>query len=287
MTDQKAIMASVVDEAHELAVGQSVARAIEVLRGFALRGGDANLASAEVGERLVEGGLLHEAVALLRWQEEAGTSRLLVVRGMARLGLGHYQPSAADFEQALALGMDDEAVRHTAIDGVVAAFRALSVTRSSCPLYARKAAMWEDQSRPDVRDGRTWESWVSGEWAPGERFGGVAFGDLLPDALLDCIRVLPDDKEERWCFHPPSRIVIATDEGRLDLVKTRESVRYGDQDLIGLERMELESTLGPADAEERVLGMLYWSYDHLDIDIVLEDGVASHAVVTGDGPRSV
>ncbi len=286
MTDRDSILDRLVHDAHALVIENSTQHAIEVLRGFALEGGDADLATAEVGERLVEGGLLHEAVALLGWREEVGASRVLVVRGLARLGLGHYQPSAADFEQALALGVDDEAVRHTAIDGVVAALRALSVARSGCPLYARKAEVWEHRSKLDVRHGRTWERWVSGEWAPSERFGGVAFGDVLPDALLDCIRVLPDDQEERWSFHPPARIVIATHEGKLDLVNTRESVRYGDRDLIGLGREDLESMLGPADADEHVLDMLYLSYDRLDIDIVLEHGVATHAVVTGDGPRS-
>lgn len=284
MTDQKANMARVVHEAHELAAGQAVARAIEVLRAFTKDGGNADLAASKVGERLIEGGYLPATVALLGGQEEVGSARVLVVRGMARLGLGHYQPSAADFERALFLGVDDDAVRNAAIDGVVAALKALSVTRSGCPLYARKAEMWGHQPRADA-GGRTWESWVSGEWSPREAFGGVAFGDRLPDTLLACICVLPDDEEERWSFRPPAGIVIATDEGRLDLVNTWESVQYRNRDLIGLRRKELEAILGPADAEERVLDMLYLSYDRLEIDIVLEDGVVTHAVVTGDGPR--
>lgn len=284
MTDNDTNFDRVVNEAYALVVEDSTQRAIEALQAFARNGGNADLAGTKVGERLVESGFLQKAIALLGGREEVESPRVLVVRGMARLRLKHYQPSAADFEQALFLGVDDEAVRNTAIDGVIAALRGLSVARSSCPLYARKAEIYERRMRVEAVDGRTWKSWVSGEWTPRERFGGIAFGEVLPDALLDCIRVHPDDNEERWRFRPPAGIVIATDQGRLDLVNTSESVCYRNRDLIGLRRGDLVSVLGPADAEELVLDMLYLSFDPLEIDLVVEGGVTTHAVVTGDGP---
>lgn len=286
MSDKDRILDRLVQRTYAVVIEDSTESGIEVLRAFARDGGNADLARAKVGERLMEGGYLQETVALLGGRQDVTSPGVLVVRGMARLGLGHYQPSAADFEQALFMGVDDEAVRDTATDGVVAALRALSVTRSDCPLYARKAEMYERQMRGEAHDGHTWERWVTGEWIPRESFGGVAFGEVLHYALLDCIRVLPDDKEERWCFLPPARIVIATDQGRLDLVNTRESVRYRSRDLIGLRREELEAILGPADAEEQVLDMLYLSFDDLDVDIVVEEGTTTQAVVTGAGLRS-